>query len=312
MTWRRALPFGAAAAVAALACNLGSSATPDAGASASPVEVFCNRAMGALAEKQVICQGLPAKASKTLFLRSTNSGLCQNLAKAAAANRVKHDAAKEQGCLSAIPAASCSTVGAGLAAIAACAQAVSGQVAANGTCYTDIECAGDARCASSDGADACAKTCKPLAGLGGACSSSSDCNAGAKCPDGSCVAPKTSGACTVDDECADGHPCTGDPGACTALKKLGDTCTGGAGECQDFTYCTGSPAKCTLWPSAGSACSAAGESDDYRECLGGDCADGTCVERGALGASCTASSECSSGNCRSGSCAANAGSCLSP
>ncbi len=304
MTKRGALPFGAAVALAALACNIGSSKSQDAGTAVSPVESFCIKAMTALTERQAVCQHLPSKVGRVRFLQLTDAGECQNLARAAAAHRVKHDASKEQACLDAIPQASCDSIDAGLTAVAACAEAVSGQVPASGSCYKDLECAGSARCQSTDASSPCLGTCKPVVSVGGNCTSSSECAAGARCPSSVCEIARTSGACTSDEECADGYLCSGDPGACTATKKLGERCTPGAGECQNYTYCAGDPATCTLWPSVGAACSDATEpSEDYRECLGGACVNGTCVEHLAVGSSCTASKQCSSGNCGNGACA---------
>jgi hypothetical protein len=315
MTKRRALSFGAAVALAALGCNVGSS-SPSAGTAMSPVESFCIEALTALTERQAVCQHLPSKAGRDRFLQLTNAGECRNLARAAASHRVKHDPSKEQSCLDALLLASCDSIDAGLSAVAACAEAVSGQVPADGSCYMhmDLECAGGARCQHADASsDSCPGTCKPAVGVGGACASSSECTAGARCPSSICIIARASGACASDEECADGYLCSGNPGACTATKKLGERCTPGAGECQDYTYCAGDPAICTLWPSAGAACSEATESEDYRGCLGGACVNGTCVEHLAVGASCTASTStrCSSEICTGGACAPIEGACLS-
>lgn len=322
-----ALPFSAAMVAAALVCAGCRPKAPDAGlppdaatdteiAADPPTEAFCNQAMSLLVERQMTCQGFPAQAAKNLILEYGDLGLCKDLAKAVGAKRLKHDESKDQGCLSAIPTAKCNaigdTFGAGLAAVAQCVEALSGQVALDGACIWDLECPANTYCDFYQSDGTCTGKCNTPEPEGASCTLPIQCAAGLICPASACVAPKISGGCVADEECAAGYTCQGDPGACATApdggvatrKKLGDSCTIGAYECQDFTSCSGSAADagtCTLWPSAGAPCKT-NEAGEYVACLGGDCVNGTCVDLLAAGSACTSSSQCSSDDCTDGVC----------
>lgn len=327
------LSFGAVVAASVLACSGGRSQAPgtsadagtfaDAGTSADAgippdpaAEAFCNKAISLLAARMTVCMDVPHQAEKSLSMLYGDSGECQMLGKAVSAKRLKHDASKEQSCLSAIPTASCGdafgddlSVARGLAAVPECAQALSGRVANDGDCFFDIECPANSRCASPD-LDACTGKCTPRAPRGGSCNSVGDCAAGLRCPNETCELPKNSGSCTFTEECADGYTCQGDPSICTAhtappAKKPGQPCTYGEFECQDYTACIRNDADagtCVLWPGAGGACDSNTSNDEYVGCLAGTCVDGTCVDLLAVGSSCTSDSQCSSEICSDGVC----------
>ena len=212
----------------------------------------------------------------------------------------------------------------------ACAAAVTGSVAAGGTCVHNEECQSE-KCAKANTAGDCdSGTCEAseaLGKLGDACATR-DCDPAFVCDNTKvCANLYTVGMpCSLNTDCAYGLACDGDPGFCRNAPKLGEACPDHL--CAELgAYCS-STGTCTALGLAGAACSATQLCSPYYPCntttgtctanpkLGqactGLCSDGSycdsdthlCASPKPNGATCTVDSTCASDNCdtTSGTC----------
>lgn len=117
-----------------------------------------------------------------------------------------------------------------------------------------------------------------------------------------CVARKTSGACSSDDACAVGYRCdlTGS-NSCVRQKGLGESCTAGQQECAVGSYCSasgyGASGKCAAWPSTAGAPCRDVNGEWVEECHGLACvptgpSTGQCQRYRRAGEACMDSDEC--------------------
>jgi hypothetical protein len=177
-------------------------------------------------------------------------------------------------------------------------------------CASDYECAPDAFCdegscalaregtrcwasgSCSDGSvcDDSARLCRPRAGHGQDCQSSTQCPQGDDCVEGACrVVLGLGAACDSSpaavNQCAKGATCV--DGVCSAA-RLGDACTTdcASGACED--------GRCVSLAS-GAACGDSGAWDGDPCGAGLECGDMTCEPRPAAGEPCTALGFCESG-----------------
>lgn len=249
-----------------------------------------------------------------------------------AAGRIAYDEAQGAACAGAWASLTCSALysGFGFASPPSCLAALTGQVATDGTCYMDGDCA-DGFC-SSETEHVCPGVCRPRAGPGAPCGPLQRCandlactfpatpstcvTPGAldeACPcrpeyycdttgaSGVCKVPKTSGPCSGTDigECAVGYACVtsgvGQGATCVALAGVGEGCAGSP--CGSGYYCLD---VCRAWPTSDESCA------DTGVCIGAYCDTGndTCVTYKEGGAPCASSLECESGSCdQAGTCA---------
>ena len=209
-----------------------------------------------------------------------------------AAGRVQFDAAQAHACLAAVSAAACRYGALDSDAITVpCAKVTIGQVALNGSCSDDRECAGAAVCGSGVAAG-CSATCvmpEP------------------SCTDPDCL-PRAAGAlCEQAGECARGLRCAPDAqyaaGTCGALGKPGDRCfnydshgdLAAEGECEGALVCGGDVDQptCVARSKAGEPCLTHGSCEDRLICLGMDTSDTpVCGTPRAVGGACGLDDDC--------------------
>jgi hypothetical protein len=285
------------------------------------VDGFCAALLDALAAKKHECEPTTLAAEKQAMIRG---GFCSRVKTAVDAKTINFDSSKAQACLDHVKAESCTMDE--IQQETPCDLALAGQVAHNGACHEDEECAGWGYCERIN--DACPGVCKDpgASQTGGPCANGQIClgdtycapggtceavvrvndgqpcdNAGVQCKDGfycdgTCQARKTTGTCGGEDECVARSTCNI---VCSQPKKVGEACS--IGECDMGAYCAGGT--CADWPTSG-ACGAIG--GEIVGCLEGYCADinglgvGTCKPPKADGEDCDAlpgDLECASFNC---------------
>jgi hypothetical protein len=186
------------------------------------------------------------------------------------AGKVKYHADKVQKCLDEIAGGDCDTLA--NREPESCKAALEGTTKVGADCTLDFECAGD-----------------------------SYCKVGAACP-GKCAAfEQAGGACTSNDNCANGLKC-GESGHCVAPAKKGEACQQGEPDCADGLLCLGQDEKAKTPGTCYSIDEAlAGKKDDACSVDGKLCGSGlaceitsvtpvggTCVVKVASGAACHA------------------------
>ncbi len=219
-----------AASVALAGCS--GMVDPDKIAPVGPaIDQLCGQMDPILVGKAVACTHSP----EAWIRQSDILPKCANWPKGVAAGRIVYDAAKAQQCLDALTAVTCQEIfGDTGGPPAVCFQALQGQVQDGARCWDDSECRIDSFCDHSD----CPGTCKRRSGLGQACVSTRECQAGLSCQNpplsvgkvcmtilsqgaictapgtvcgpglycdatgtGLCVPQRTSGSCTRWEEC---------------------------------------------------------------------------------------------------------------
>jgi hypothetical protein len=258
---------------------------------------------------------------------------CADIQKEITAGRSVYDSTQGTACLVAFQAITCTdlTPGNGIPTPVACNAALTGTVAAGGSCYASNSC--QAGYCTSDYTQSCPGTCQPFAQLNQPCSSTpcadglacdyyfsggtpvcktaSGLNGACPCQDaywcdasggspGVCRAFRTAGgACSYFGfECAAGFECVGaglptPPGTCQALVGGGATC-GSTAPCGTGYVCSGT---CTSLPAVGQSCV---QGTGGLDCIGGYCPgvpSPTCQAYKAPGTACTVAYECASGRC---------------
>jgi len=163
----------------------------------------------------------------------------------------------------------------------------------DGPCDAPEACGTQATCVASN-----ARLCVPRVALGEPCGGD-DCDDGAWCDGGTCVAlPAAGEACADGVRCAPGLACDPIEGSCAALPVLGEPCAmdeRGPFVCAGELACLGDV--CGPLPTLGEACG----SGDHACADGLGCAfntDGTntCEPRVGAGEPCTNDTQCLSGN----------------
>jgi hypothetical protein len=286
------------------------------------ITTFCNAVLQADATYLSMCLGGAASAWDAQLTAGTT---CTAVAAAVSAGRVTYDPTKASACLAATTALGCDA-GASTSAMGLtdCKAALAGTVAANGTCYNSVDCAGTNFCSGLGATGgSCTGTCKPLVAAGATCAAGDQCVSGYVCGSaggdaGTSLACVTStpanlaasgAACgynsttKVNVSCAAGLVCNSSTKTCQAPIKAGATCTPGAGECDLFTYCDPTSKTCKNDPGVGGACGSS-PSQDFIPCTGASYCKfvtgslvGTCTALSAAGAACKTAEECASKVC---------------
>ncbi len=333
--------ISAAAGSSLQGCGTPGNTGADAGTSSSiPFDQACPQFLDATLDKVPSCMGVAREFVAEMLNVTTQ---CSNMTKAIAAGRQKYDGSKAQACIDAAKSQTCDQILGGGKPLA-CADMLSGAVAAGGTCYQSDDCSGDAYCETNG---TCAGKCTAYVAVGGDCSngqctrgsscistkcvadvgpsqacgtSVAWCQIGANCSadPGTCQAAPTSGPCDFDrKQCAAGYACVGwtpsADGSCAPAKAVGASCTAGKKECLSGAACVGGTCKIAK---VGDTCGYVGtmSSLEVVMCVGGYCDNdpqhgkmtGTCLAFKAVGATCAGGSECGfGGTCDSNSkCAA--------
>lgn len=306
--------------------DAGSATVADAGTDGGPVGTLCNGLGTALNTALLQClKATPA------FVSSIQTGFdpasCQDLGVAAAAGRVRVDSANAASCLSTFQAAAAACMDVDVAFnSSACQAAITGTVATGGACFADVDCAagtcdtsvacpgvciafltagqpcttGKAVCGLGLACDGATGTCAQLSATGGPCPCLPGNYCGVGTSDGgtsdagtgTCVARKTSGPCTIVDQCAFGTICA--QATCTPYVGVGAACVPSPDitACGLGSYCDPGTSKCVAWPVIGQSCAV------FPFCQTGYCDNGTsiCTALKAPGASCASPLECQPGN----------------
>ncbi len=282
----------------------------DAGPTGSmTVEQTCAQVVAELSAKQATCQGVAPEFVAAVTATDTT---CAEMSKSVAAGRAKFDASKAQACIDSVKNSSCADLANGVmdAPNSACNQAVAGQVANGGNCFSGNDCSPGSFCDKSN--NQCPGKCTAKVAINGDCSAGQSCVVGSSCifnsagsaakcvsnvganqPCGSsvadcqgglscqgasgsrtCQAPPTSGSCKFGT-CAPGFACPGagimgGQGTCTPAKAVGAACTVGQNECILGSTCVGGTCKIAK---VGDACGVIGSGNSGEFAL---CAEGWC------------------------------------
>jgi hypothetical protein len=246
-----------------------------------------------------------------------------------------YDAKQAASCVDALSQRGCDSTSESARALPApCLAVFAGTVHDGGACAQDVECI-SLTCSAPTTCDAacCVGTCAGdaapgFAAVGEPCGGASQCDAAtAYCDQVAliCAPFKPAGAlCEASTECAYGLDCS-PAGACAALPKLGDACTGA---CRDNgTTCNATSQTCVRVGLEGAACNTSADCSPLYQCssnkqctagvaLGQACTlttpcagrgtvcdvpdgetQGTCVTAKAAGATCTLDADCQSDFC---------------
>jgi hypothetical protein len=303
------------------------------------VAAFCTDQLGVEAEHLSVCTGGPAAA---WYTNLTANNACTKLEAAVTAGRVKFDASQTHACLEAYAKFTCAD-GDDQGQPSECKAVLAGTVAANGTCYADVDCSGTDYCAGIDeAAGDCGGKCTARVAAGKTCKLGDQCVAGYTCyraastKDGGAalecnktptfIPGATKGAsCGYDKStkktvtCEQGLSCNLTTGVCVTTVKLGGACTDGASECELYTACDPTTKKCAQFPGAGGDCGYS-SGQDVIGCLGQtyckpsatNALVGSCADKEASGAACAADEQCASGHCTKKSKDAGTGTCSAP
>ncbi|HVM64512.1 MAG TPA: hypothetical protein VMU14_06595, partial [Acidimicrobiales bacterium] len=291
---------------------------------------FCQAASSLLTTELENCLKVPPEVASSLGNGLVNSASCSSFDTGASKGYFTYSSSAASSCYSGAQSAAC---GLFESLPPVCDTVLTPLKAVGQACYTGSDCinsycsadsstcpgvctaflAPNAACGTGSGTcppgyscyavGANAPTCTLESSAGGACpcAEGNYCDTSGASP--TCVALKTSGACTASgQECAVGFVCaltTQTSGSCTPFLGVGDTCTPTANACQpEGTYCSTTTGKCTLWPQVGEAC---GPSTSV-VCLNGYCSNplgGVCTAYVAVGQPCTSPLQCQSFNCAS-------------
>jgi hypothetical protein len=202
------------------------------------------------------CGTFPDKNTCLDFYRSLLSPSLSSIAYSADHGRTILNPSAEAACLQAISNLSCSVTGPDSSAMSnACSPVFVGTIASGGDCIDNVECKPGLECdKGSCTASCCPGLCvptKPLAPIGGSCTSSSACVDTAYCNlaynsvtrtfDSTCQARLAIGAaCTDYGSCVSNAQCggTGTSKTCVALAQDGVACASSGASCANVSsYC---------------------------------------------------------------------------
>jgi hypothetical protein len=259
---------------------------------------FIDQLVSAECDFMVRCSYLPDKSTCLAYVDRLSSPGTNSLAYAIDQGRMTLNQSNLPACIAAFSNLSCTLGSSNSSTLnTPCDAAAVGTIASGGDCVFDGECKPGLECdKGSCTASCCPGVCvatKPLAAVGGSCTSDSNCVDTAYCKlsynsttgsfDGICLARVATGAvCTDYGSCPGNAQCVGTTGSktCVALAKDGASCANGL-SCENSTsYCdqvkgTCQPrikdnAPCTL-PDAGASAALASGCFNYSECKNGVC-----------------------------------------